>query len=311
MYFTRREVGPYTYLCYSLLSEDCINYQKQMINKSDQTGFIKSTLRNNEMEFDVTSLVPIELYFKNHCMTYETQKHMFKKVIDSLWMSEKYLLDTRRIVLEKEYIFVEPTDLDIKLLYIPSKKYSISIHKALKDVFLSLLFSIQLNVMENDTRIKRVVTYLQDPEFDIMIFASMMNTLQKPIKKNRKEWFKKIFIKEATEKGMPIEVVDGTILLSQEKSFPILEFKEKSVIVNKESFLIGRAKQLVDYAIPEALSLGRVHAELITEEDGYYIVDINTKNGTFLNGERLKSQKKYPLCRGDAIQIANEKAVFK
>ena len=311
MHFTKKEVGPYTYLCYSLKSEDCIGYQNHMINKSDQSVFISSAIQKDEVEYDVTSLVPIELYFKNHCNTYEAQKHIFKKVIDSLWMAEKYLLDTRRIVLEKEYIFIEPTDLDIRLLYIPSKKYSISIHKALKDVFLSLLFSIQLNVMENDIRIKKIITYLQDPEFDIMIFDSMMNTLKNPIKKNRKDWFKKLFVKVEIEKKASPEVVEGTILLSQEKSFPILEFKEKSVIINKESFLIGRAKQLVDYAIPEALSLGRVHAELITEEDGYYIVDINTKNGTFLNGERLKSQKKYPLIKGDAIQIANEKAVFK
>jgi len=68
---------------------------------------------------------------------------------------------------------------------------------------------------------------------------------------------------------------------------------------------------LVDFAIPESLTVGRIHAEVVKESDDYYEVDINTKNGTFINGKRLQSQKKYKLNSGDEVRFGNEEAIFR
>ncbi len=70
MHFSKKDVGPYTYLCCPLIENQCIVYQYNMINKSDQTAFITLTITENEIEYDITSLVPLELYFRTnsrHC----------------------------------------------------------------------------------------------------------------------------------------------------------------------------------------------------------------------------------------------------
>lgn len=311
MHFSKKEVGPYNYLSHTIEIDAFIEYQYDMIKLSDQTTFIKGEYNEFSISYDVTSLVPIEIYFKNNCLSFESQKQIFKKLISCVWISEKYLLSTNKIVLDKEYVYVNPGDLEIKLIYLPSKDYENTMQKSFKELFLGLMFSVKLEFIENDSRLKRIILYLQSEVFDIMVFDSMLKTMKiaKGHKKHR--WFKKNFVKpNATIKEIS-NPEEGTILMSKEKEYPILVFKEKAVIINKASFLIGRSKQMVDYAIPEALSMGRVHMELITESDGYYIIDINTKNGTYINGERIKSQKKYPIKKGDSIQLANEIATLK
>jgi pSer/pThr/pTyr-binding forkhead associated (FHA) protein len=63
---------------------------------------------------------------------------------------------------------------------------------------------------------------------------------------------------------------------------------------------IGR---LADCQIPlEAENISRVHAAVIRRDDGYYLVDQGSSNGTFLNEQRIESSI---LKSGDIIRIGN------
>jgi hypothetical protein len=54
--------------------------------------------------------------------------------------------------------------------------------------------------------------------------------------------------------------------------------------------------------------VSRTHAELVWEADGFAILDLDSENGVFVNGERVKKQA---LKDGDAIQIGPQKFVFR
>jgi hypothetical protein len=51
--------------------------------------------------------------------------------------------------------------------------------------------------------------------------------------------------------------------------------------------------------------VGKKHFKLTKLDDGFYIEDMNTKNGTKINGEEIKGIGKVKLTEGDAILIAN------
>lgn len=259
---------------------------------------------DGELIYDVTSLIPMNIYFKTQCLSFESQKHLFKKLIDSLWLAEMYLLDIEKLVLDKSYIYISGEDNEIYLVYLPIKRYTCQVNTCIREVILQLLFTVDLAVIERDSRIKRMITYLQEPDFDMMVFHTTINNLKKDVSVQKLDWFKKFFKKEK-------KVKNETIMIPSDGHQAILEFKDSKVSINKPSFLIGRSKQLADYALPECLSLGRVHAEVIKEDQAYYLVDVNSKNGTYLNGVKLESQKKYPLKKGDKIQLASETVTFK
>ena len=76
-------------------------------------------------------------------------------------------------------------------------------------------------------------------------------------------------------------------------------------------FVIGRAADRVDYAIPDVPSIGRVHAKLVANPAGCTITDNNSMNKTSVNGVFLEPNKAYPLSNGDIISLASEQFLFR
>ncbi|WP_411167592.1 FHA domain-containing protein [Clostridium sp. MB05] len=84
----------------------------------------------------------------------------------------------------------------------------------------------------------------------------------------------------------------------------------EKITISKEIFIIGRLKQKVDYAIQNG-TVGKEHAKIIYKEGVFYITDLNSKNGTYLNGLKLEGGKLYELANEDNITFSNVKYAFK
>lgn len=103
------------------------------------------------------------------------------------------------------------------------------------------------------------------------------------------------------------------ILNSKEKAFPYLEGKNNSskekIIINKPSFIIGRLPGKADY-ISKNNAVGKVHAEIICRDGRYFVKDLNSLNGTFINAKRLTGNMEYEIKNNDTITFANSEYVF-
>ena len=70
--------------------------------------------------------------------------------------------------------------------------------------------------------------------------------------------------------------------------------------VEGEDFLIGRGSDC-QVILPER-QVSRHHARIVNENGRYTLFDLDSKNGTHLNGDQVKGSS--PLRDGDEIQIA-------
>ena len=83
------------------------------------------------------------------------------------------------------------------------------------------------------------------------------------------------------------------------------------VDINSSSFIIGRNPEMVQY-IEDHIGVSRAHVEIIhVSQDQYIVKDLGSRNGTFLNNERLVPTKEYTLQKGDVIRIAKNEYTFK
>ena len=57
--------------------------------------------------------------------------------------------------------------------------------------------------------------------------------------------------------------------------------------LDQEAYTIGKKRGEADLVL-EDLSISRLHARIVKEEDGYYLEDMNSTNGTFKNGLRMQ-----------------------
>jgi pSer/pThr/pTyr-binding forkhead associated (FHA) protein len=82
-------------------------------------------------------------------------------------------------------------------------------------------------------------------------------------------------------------------------------------LLGRSNYTLGRSikEQAVvpdiDLANYDAYEYGvsRLHAEMKIEKDGVYVVDLESANGTLINGERLESLRPSPLLHGDVLQL--------
>jgi len=75
--------------------------------------------------------------------------------------------------------------------------------------------------------------------------------------------------------------------------------------ISKDEFTIGRAEDRDLTILDRAVS--RKHCKIVLEDDGYYIVDEGSTNGTFVSGMRVVREK---LKNGDIIQVGESKLRF-
>ena len=75
-----------------------------------------------------------------------------------------------------------------------------------------------------------------------------------------------------------------------------------TIYIRGESILLG-SKEGCDYRLGFT-GVSRMHAKLFRKGKHVYIVDLNSTNGTMLNGERLESGQEYEIHARDVIAIA-------
>jgi pSer/pThr/pTyr-binding forkhead associated (FHA) protein len=82
-------------------------------------------------------------------------------------------------------------------------------------------------------------------------------------------------------------------------------------LLGRDNYTLGRA--IEGQAIVPDIDLGpfeaydhgvsRLHAEIRLNQDGVCVVDLDSANGTLINGNRLEPQKPTPVRHGDIIQL--------
>lgn len=68
---------------------------------------------------------------------------------------------------------------------------------------------------------------------------------------------------------------------------------------------IGRECQMQEY-LKEKHFVGRKHAETRLDENGLFIMDLNSTNGTFVNNEKIESCKWFLLSEGDEVAFGGK-----
>lgn len=102
---------------------------------------------------------------------------------------------------------------------------------------------------------------------------------------------------------------ETTLLGFTENMTPITLVRTKNqerIVISKPYFMIGKEKRRVDYCIDDNNSISRVHTRFCFKNGNMVIVDMNSTNGTFLNGVKLVPNQDSILKSGDLIRMADE-----
>jgi pSer/pThr/pTyr-binding forkhead associated (FHA) protein len=83
---------------------------------------------------------------------------------------------------------------------------------------------------------------------------------------------------------------------------------QQSVIVDKDEFRIGKNAGMSDYVITNNSSVSRQHAVIQRRNGQFFVTDLGSTNGTFVNEKRISGTVQ--LQDGDNIRYADVISVF-
>lgn len=114
--------------------------------------------------------------------------------------------------------------------------------------------------------------------------------------------------KEVLEDGV-MKRDKRSILLYPDILTLMFEGNSYQVRINKRQVIVGSERVGSDIWV-DSDSVSMRHAEFFYEEDKWYVRDLNSENGTWLNGKQMEKDVKYLLYKGDEIDFAHEKKVY-
>lgn len=115
------------------------------------------------------------------------------------------------------------------------------------------------------------------------------------------------------ETGLLVEEEETTLLENDEQvHFPSLfrVLTEENISINKPVFRLGKEKSYADYFISNNNAVSRSHADIIMRGQRVFVIDLNSKNKTYINNQPIPVQQETEIFNGDRLRLANEEFIF-
>lgn len=114
---------------------------------------------------------------------------------------------------------------------------------------------------------------------------------------------------EQESEGEPSEG-EETVVLYRDPGYvyPALVCEEAGqappIILNRDMVVVGKMDGVSDVLLDRP-AISRVHARIQKREEGYWIADLDSRNGTFVNGRRLEKEDEHLLQSEDQVIFAD------
>ena len=82
------------------------------------------------------------------------------------------------------------------------------------------------------------------------------------------------------------------------------------IVIDKPVYRLGKEKSYVDYFVNNNIAVSRSHADIIARDDRYFVKDLNSRNHTYVNGQKIPVRMEFEIHEGDRLCLANEEFVF-
>jgi hypothetical protein len=79
---------------------------------------------------------------------------------------------------------------------------------------------------------------------------------------------------------------------------------ETTITITNNSYIIGRDESRVNYKIDNK-KISRQHVEILFKDGKYFVKDMDSRNGTYLNNSKLTPNMEYELFENDRLVIAD------
>ncbi len=228
----------------------------------------------------------------------EFLKILFDLIFAVQEVKESGLLKCVNIEFSEERIFVDGQTKEVRVIYLPvSGSCSQMEEYEFDKMVLSKLWewSTQFTAFPGEG-LKWFQKQMRNPEFSFTEFSRKYgekteNVLEENAKSNGK-------VQKTKSKDEEREAVLILQNLSQGKSLKFM--------IRQDGYILGRSVYRADGLIPNNMRVSNTHCKIIRQDSKYFVMDLESRNGTYVNGVSIAGQSLCALKKGDRLRLADE-----
>jgi len=204
------------YLVLNLHEEEkIIDYQAKMIQNNPAIFFVPFNIRRKNdktsLAYEVTSKISVAQYLEKNKIGRKEVVQLLKNLLRAINESVNYLLDERSFIIHEDYIFINPDNLTVSLIYIPINMKP-DFDESLKRFAFNLINGSIEPGQSLDILIEKISTYLETNDFKLADFNCILDGIQK-----HKGFKNKDFISEGKTEDFKISI-PKTELIERDKN---------------------------------------------------------------------------------------------
>ena len=276
--------------------------------------------RMNFCEYDIRGLVSLIDHFgKTKKANADNIIMIMHGVLLTIICGKKLGLIENSFVVTPEFLFVRRGSCRPKLMYLP-----IDTELRLSDSYLELVRYIEKVCDDRDALAVNLAAALARTGFNLSEAALVVveaankrvvsDVYLKPPQKAKIDSWANPREQTSAESDKSIELLEATCLYYEEEPCLYLLDGERRqrIDITAERFVMGRMPGRVDYCFAgeKFKGVSRVHAAVKWDGEDYFIEDLGSSGGTFLNGRRIPKEHPEKLQRGDEIRLYITRLLF-
>ncbi len=252
----------------------CPHHMVMMLQKCNIDCFMPLKYTNNdEFIYDTLGGSCLSCYMQKKGYAPELLKKLLYSIKDMQKIAVSYLIDQEYIVFDVKYIYIYENE-TFKYILDPFCKNDANIK--IKELIADLT--------ENSFINKSLTEALSKEDFNINIAVNAFNATETSSSEIGDKEVKKAVLKN---------IIDT----------------DDCIIVREKDVTVGRIKLFCDYRLPGKLASAK-HASLRYSHNTVYIRDLSSKNGTYINGERIKPNSYCKAKRGDIVSFGDDEYIL-
>ncbi len=295
--------------------------------RNPMRGFLKPVVKTGwlgQKKLVYTGPIGISLSerLQRPCSPYEFF-FLMVQIVEVTRKAKQYEFSVNKLLFDKRYIFINEATKELQFLYLPIDANAIAVDVIgfMESVIQGMGNSLGGNA-DYASQFHRFLQTLSRYDEDVIekyirkVEPSAVVSLQKQTGSGFLGKSKTADTELLDQGGSssPTDVLGGgecTMLLGEFPTYPKLHRLQTNdqIEVNKPTFRIGK-EHGQDYVVTNNNAISRSHAQIITRENRYYIVDLNSKNYTCVNGQRILPNQEVEIADGYKLKLSNEEFIF-
>ncbi len=180
--FSYESIGASSYLIIKTgPSEEILDYQVSMTGCNSIARLLKYDLKGINGSaycyYNITSKLALSFFLKRRQLTRNEFVKLLSDIASTIVDSAGYLLSDSSCLLDSDYIFINPEDLEIAMVYIPVNMAGDTC-KAFKDLMLKLILQLaDIEEKVSDNFLQRILAFVRNDMFNFSDFLKMLDSM--------------------------------------------------------------------------------------------------------------------------------------